>query len=86
MKIRTGVHAGECPGEWAYGWVEQASGGGFYGAVRGDDGLIHYFNLGYTQFCPSGQGVSVGQQVTYSPFVPPNARAGKVACISPSPG
>ena len=86
MKTRTGVQAGECPGPWSYGFVEQASGGGFYGAVIGeDDGLTHYFNYGYTQFCPNGQGVSVGQRVMYSPFLPPNERAGKVACLSPAP-
>ena len=86
MKTRTGVQAGECPGSWAYGWVEEASGGGFYGAVRGEgDGSKRYFNYGYTQFCPSGQGVSQGQRVMYSLFVPPNERAGKIACLSPAP-
>jgi hypothetical protein len=85
MKIRTEVHAGECPGQWYYGVVEQASGGGYYGAVRGDDGLVHYFNYGYTQFCPYSQGTTVGQRVAYSPFEPPNERAGKIACLSPAP-
>lgn len=85
MKTRTGIHAGECPGSWAYGVVKEASGGGYYGSVQGQDGLTHYFNVGYTQFCPAGQGVQIGQRVMYSPFVPPNERAGKVACLSPAP-
>ena len=85
MKTRTAVRAGQCPGQWFYGVVEQASGGGYYGAVKGEDGLIHYFNQGYTQFCPYRQGVQVGQNVIYSPFPPGNPRAGKVACLTPGP-
>jgi len=85
MKTRTDLHAGECPGGWQYGLVEQASGGGYYGAVRGvEDGQSRYFNNGYTQFCPNREGVQVGQRVIYSLFVPPNERAGKIACIASS--
>jgi hypothetical protein len=74
--------SGQCPSNWAYGTVQQATGGGYYGAIMGQDGLIHYFNNGYTKFFPSGQGVSTGQYVSYAPFPPGNQRAGKAACIS----
>jgi hypothetical protein len=84
MKLSTGLRAGECPTGWAYGQVQEASGGGYYGSVKGQDGLTHYFNTGYTEFYPSGQGVGLGQVVLYAPFVPPNERAGKVACIMPA--
>ena len=85
MKTRTGLHAGQCPGKWYYGIVQEASGGGYYGSIFGEDGTTRYFNNGYTKFCPARQGVQVGQWVMYSPFEPPNERAGKVACISPAP-
>jgi hypothetical protein len=85
MRIRTEVRAGQCPGKWYYGTVQESSGGGYYGSVFGEDGLTHYFNNGYTKFCPYRQGVQVGQWVMYSPFEPPNERAGKVACITPAP-
>ncbi len=86
MKIRTELRAGQCPGQWYYGIVEQSSGGGFYGSVRGEnDGLTHYFNNGYTSFCPFREGVQVGQRVMYSPYPPGNERAGKVACLTHSP-
>jgi hypothetical protein len=62
--------------------VRESSGGGLYGSILGQDNLVHYFNAGYTQFYPNGQGVSVGQQVSYAPFPAGNARAGKAACIS----
>jgi hypothetical protein len=84
MKIRTDIHAGDCPKQWYTGKVEEASGGGYYGAIRGQDGQIHYFNMGYTQFLPNGQGVNVGQNVPYAPFIPPNPRAGKAAYIKSS--
>jgi len=62
--------------------VKEAFGGGFYGEIVGDyDQQIHCFNMGYTQFFPQGKGVAKGETVSYTPFVPPNPRAGKVACI-----
>ena len=84
MKTRTNIHAGDCPKQWYKGKVEEASGGGYYGAIQGQDGQIHYFNMGYTQFLPNGQGVTVGENITYAPFIPPNPRAGKAACIKSS--
>jgi len=38
MKIRTNIHAGDCPKQWYMGKVEEASGGGYYDAIRGQDG------------------------------------------------
>jgi hypothetical protein len=82
MKNKTGVRAGKCPSNWYKGKVKKASGGGFYGEIVGNkDGQIHYFNMGYTEFQPPNQGVTIGQTVSYAPFLPPNPRAGKVACI-----
>jgi len=82
MKNRTGLKAGECPSNWYSGIVKEASGGGFYGEILGNqDQQVHYFNMGYTQFFPQGKGVTKGQTVSYAPFVPPNPRAGKAACI-----
>lgn len=82
MKTRTALRAGACPSKWYPGVVKEASGGGFYGEIVGDyDQQIHYFNMGYTQFIPQGKGVTKGEAVSYAPFVPPNPRAGKVACI-----
>jgi hypothetical protein len=78
------VPAGACPSQWASGLVEESSGGGYYGQIRGTDGLVHYFNAGYTQFYPSNQGVYTGQTVAYAPFPAGNERAGKAACISQS--
>ncbi len=83
METKTQLRAGQsCPSQWAYGVVEKSSGGGYYGQIRGYDGLVHYFNMGYTQFYPNGQGVWVGQQVSYAPFPQGDPRAGKAACIS----
>ena len=82
MKNRTGVKAGDCPTNWYSGIVKEASGGGFYGEIEGkQDHQIHYFNMGYTEFIPQGKGVTVGETVSYAPYVPPNPRAGKVGCI-----
>jgi len=39
-------------------------------SILGQDNLVHYFNAGYTQFYPNGQGVSVGQHVSYAPSRP----------------
>ena len=85
MKTRTAVRAGQCPGNWYHGIVQEASGGGYYGSVRDENGQTRYFNNGYTSFCPYREGVQVGQPVTFSPYEPPNERAGKIACISPAP-
>ena len=72
----------ECPSQWTSGIVQESSGGGYYGSIRGQDSLTHYFNQGYTKFYPSGAGVYVGQTVSYAPFPPGDSRAGKAACIS----
>ena len=84
MKVKTYVRAGECTGSWEYGVVEKSSGGGYYGQIRSDAGSQHYFNNGYTKFCPYRQGVVVGQNVMFQTYQPPNERAGKVSCISPA--
>ena len=76
------VPSGSCPSAWYPGTVRESSGGGVYGSILGQDNLVHYFNAGYTQFYPNGQGVSVGQHVSYAPFPAGNERAGKAACIS----
>ena len=85
MKSRTDLRAGECPGQWSYGLVQESSGGGFYGSVLGEDGQKRFFNYGYTEFCPSGEGVSIGEWVSFSLFEHPNPRAGKIACMSKAP-
>jgi hypothetical protein len=82
MKTRTRLHAGECPGTWYAGTVQETSGGGFYGSLLDENGFTRFFNLGYTEFCPGGRGVFVGQKVLYAPFTE-GERAGKVACITP---
>jgi hypothetical protein len=85
MKVRTEMHAGQCPGNWSFGVVQESSGGGYFGSLIGEDGQRRFFNNGYTSFCPFRQGVQVGQRVMFALFQPPNERAGKVACISPAP-
>jgi hypothetical protein len=85
MKIRTEVRAGQCPGKWYYGVVQESSGGGYYGSVLDEYGTKRFFNNGYTMFCPFREGVQVGDRVVFSPFEPPNERAGKIACIGPAP-
>jgi hypothetical protein len=83
MNIKSNLHAGEyCPGLWDQGTVEKSY--GFYGQIRGSDGLLHFYNPAYTTFIPN-QGLYAGQIVTYSPFVPPDPQAGKAACINALP-
>ncbi len=82
MKTKTDLHAGQCPATWYMGTVTEASGGGYYGSITGDDGILRYFNSGYTSFCPS-QGVYVGQRVLYAPITSGD-RQGKVGCLQPS--
>ena len=85
MKIQTGLQAGTCPKAWYAGTVEQASGGGFYGAIRQDDGTLRYFNQNYTSFCPKSQGLKVGERVLFAPIIDPGKRLGKVGCVTPVP-
>jgi hypothetical protein len=85
MKVQTRLHAGECPKTWYAGTVEGASGGGFYGSIRQDDGTLRYFNQGYTSFCPNGQGLKVGQRVLFAPNTEPGERYGKVFCVTNLP-
>jgi hypothetical protein len=79
MKIKTQVHAGECPSTWYTGTVQETSGGGYYGSILDEN---RYFNLSYTEFCPGNQGVYVGQKVLFAPFTE-GERQGKVGCITP---
>jgi hypothetical protein len=46
-------------------------GGGYYGTIVGDDGSSRYFNLSYTEFCPSNRGVYLGERVLYAPITEP---------------
>jgi len=85
MKVQTSIRAGQCPKAWYAGTVEQASGGGFYGAIRQDDGTLRYFNQGYTSFCPNSQGLMVGERVLFAPITDPGDRYGKVSCVTPLP-
>lgn len=84
MKIKTEIKAGQCPTNWYYGTVEKTSGGGFYGAIRQDNGQLRYFNNGYTSFYPQGQGLWEGERVAFAPNPEPGARYGKVFCVTPA--
>ena len=86
MKLKSDIHAGDyCPGPWAQGYVEKIDWSGKYGQVRGQDNLIHFFNPGYTVFYPSDARMQLYQTVSYSPFVPPDPKAGKAACLAVAP-
>jgi hypothetical protein len=86
MKIQSSLHAGDyCPGPWARGYVEKIDWSGKYGQVRGQDNLIHFFNPGYTVFYPQGARFTLGQAASYSPFLPPDSKAGKAACLTATP-
>jgi hypothetical protein len=83
MKIRTRVQAGQCSSTWYTGTVQEVSGGGYYGSILDDNGLTRYFNNGYTKFCPSSQGLWVGERVLVAPITEPGDRYGKVGCVQP---
>ncbi len=87
MRINSNIRAGQayCPEPSGQGIVEKSDGFGYYGAIRGQDGLLHFFNRSYTTFLPNDQGVGVGQSVTYTPFVPPHPWAGKAHCVNSAP-
>ena len=83
MKNKTDVHAGECPGTWYTGTVQETSGGGYYGSLVDDNGIPRYFNLSYTEFCTGGRGVFTGERVLFAPITEPGDRQGKVGCMTP---
>lgn len=82
MKIKTQVHAGECPSAWYMGTVQETSGGGYYGSLLDENGITRYFNVGYTEFCPGNRGVYLGEKVLFAPFTE-GERLGKVSCMTP---
>jgi hypothetical protein len=82
MKAKTNVHAGECSAAWYMGTVQEASGGGFYGSIIDDNGMLRYYNQSYTQFCPQSQGLWVGERVLFAPITEPGDRYGKAGCVT----
>jgi hypothetical protein len=84
MKVRTQVCAGQCGGPLEYGVVIKAQGNGYYASIRGQDGLQHFANYGYTQFEPNNQPVWWNEQVRYSLVPQGYPNAGKIACVLPA--
>jgi len=86
MKVKTDIHAGKCTPAFTYRHVTEASGGGYYGKLVGDeDGVSRFFNQSYTSFCPRDKGVVVGDKVVFAPITEAGSRYGKVAYIIGSP-
>lgn len=82
MKIKSQISAGECTGTWYPGVVDRVQGNGYYAAVRGSEGNLHYVNYSYTDFYPSNQRLWQGEQVDYTLYPKGWPNEGKISCVS----